>query len=86
MAVMVASVAQPSAAEKVVMALMVQKLDAVKVVTTTVASVVQLSTQRKIASVDHHSMKVNSVQSAAQTSEALVRSAHLLMVQELAQT
>jgi hypothetical protein len=86
MAVMVASVAQPLAAEKVVMALMAQKLDAVKVVTATVASVVHLSTQEKIALVDHNSMKVNSVQSAAQTSVAQVRSAHLFMVQDLAQT
>ena len=72
-----ASVAHLSAAEKVVMALMAQKLDAAKVVTATVASVVQVSTQEKIALVDQHSMKVNSVQSAAQTSVAQVSSAHL---------
>ena len=75
---MVASVAQPSAAEKVVMALMVLKLDAVKEVTTAMGvSVVQLSMQAK-ALVDQSSMKVNSVES--------VILAHLLMVQELAQT
>ena len=82
-----ASVAQPSAAEKVDMALMALKSVAVKVATAAmVVSVVQLSMQEKIALVDHNSMKVNSVQSAAHPLVVLVRLAHLLMVQDLAQT
>ena len=82
-----ASVAQLLAAEKVDMALMALKSDAVKVATAAmVVSVVQLSMQEKIALVDHNSMKVNSVQSAAHPLVVQVRLAHLLMVQDLAQT